>query len=158
MVVRTRAARAASAASASALGVAEPPRHRRPAPPCHRRPAARLSLRQRPRELVELLDRRQVVQAVQAEVDQELLGRAVEQRAAHDLLLAPGCAPASCREVLQRRRRVLAADRLDLGDRHRLPVGHDGQRLQRGGDSRVRLRWRMNWRTQAPTSGRVASR
>ena len=107
-----------------------PPRRRRIDP--RRRPrGGRGRRRSAPSELVEVLDRRQVLEAIQPEVDEEVLRRPVEQRVADDLLPPEDPHQLRSSRFLSAPDGIDAADRLDLGRGDRLPVGDDRQRLER---------------------------
>ena len=80
--------------------------------------------------LGELLDLRQLLEVLEAEVQQELLGRAVEHRPAHDLLAAGDADQALLEQRLDDAARLHAAQLDDLGQRHRLLVGDHGERLE----------------------------
>src|SRR5436853_534100 len=73
----------------------------------------------------------QVLETVEPEVDQELPGGAIEERLAHHLLAAGDAHHAALQECLHHARGTDAAQLLDLGAGDGLPVGDDGQRLQR---------------------------
>src|SRR6476661_3420323 len=81
--------------------------------------------------LLELLERRQVFEAVEPEVDEELPRRAVEEGLADHLLAADDAHQPPLEQGLEHPRRADAAQLLDLGAGHRLPVGDDRQGLQR---------------------------
>ncbi len=81
--------------------------------------------------LLELLERGQVLQAVEPEANQELARGAVEERLPHHLL-APGDADqAVIEQRLEHARGRDAAQLLDLGPGDRLAIGDDGERLER---------------------------
>src|SRR4051812_5468856 len=81
--------------------------------------------------LLELLERRQVLQAVEAEVDQELPRGAVEEGLAHHLLAAHDAYHPPLEQGLEHPGRANAAQLLDLGAGDRLAVGDEGGGLQR---------------------------
>src|SRR4051812_46003734 len=81
---------------------------------------------------------RQVVQRAEAEVLQEKGRRSVQQRPAQPLAAAHHLHQAALLERLEHRAGAHAADVLQLGAAHRLAVGDDGQRLERGAREAVR--------------------
>ncbi len=104
-------------------------------------------------ELVELAQRGQRGQVLQREELEELAGGAVEDGPARLLLLAEDLDELPLQQRLHHRAAVDAADLLDLGAGHRLPVGDDGQRLERGAGEPLRLHLE-----EAAGEGRVVGR
>ena len=79
----------------------------------------------------QILDLGQIGQVVEAELVEELAGRAVHERPADDRLAADHLHQLAADQRVEHARRVDAADLGDLGRRHRLAVGDDRQRLER---------------------------
>ena len=80
--------------------------------------------------LGELLDLRELLEVLEAEVEEELLRGAVEDRPAHDLLAAHDADEALLEERLHDAARLDAAQLDDLGQGDRLLVGDHGERLE----------------------------
>src|SRR6185295_6989223 len=82
---------------------------------------------------LELLDARQVANRVEAEMGEERLGRAVSDRATRRAAPSAHPDPASLEQHVER---ALTGhdppNLLDLGAGHRLVVGNDGERFERG--------------------------
>ena len=82
-------------------------------------------------DLLEFLERRQLAQVLEAELDQKFLGGLVEDRLADDVL-APGCRDQlAVEQRLQHAGALHAADLHDLGRGDGLLVGDHGQGFQR---------------------------
>ena len=91
----------------------------------------------------------QVVQVLQAEADQELLRRRVDERPAHHVLAADDLDQVPLEQRRQHARGVDAADLADLERGDRLLVGDHRQRLEAGdGELRRRRSWNSR-RTQS---------
>ena len=81
-------------------------------------------------ELAVLAERRQLAQIAEAEEIEKLLRRAVEDRPADLLALAEHADQRAIEQQAERRRRIDAADLVDLGARDRLAIRHDRERLE----------------------------
>src|ERR1044072_7059177 len=93
-------------------------------------------------QVFEVFDVRQLAQVIQAELKEEVFGRAVHHRAA-DRLLAPfSDDEALVQKGLNGRGGLDAADFEDVGDGDRLLVGDDGERLK-GGERELSARFRL---------------
>ncbi len=88
---------------------------------------------------MELAQRRQAAQVAQVEELEELLRGAVQQRPARLVALADDLDQVPLEQRLDDRAAVHPADVLDLGPGHRLAVGDDRQRLERGAGEPLRL-------------------
>src|SRR4051794_32305943 len=80
----------------------------------------------------QFVDVGQILEAVEAEMREKLRGRRPSQRPSRSLAPAGWAYPAGLDQPVERKAGQRdAADRLDLGARHRLVIGDDRQRLDR---------------------------
>ena len=108
-------------------------------------------------DLLELLQRRQLAQILEAELDQEFLGGLVQDRLADDVLAAGFGDQLTVQQRLQHAGALHAADFHDLGRGDRLLVGDHRQGLQGGSESfNGGLRLLTKLRTASWCSGLVA--
>src|SRR6185436_9828887 len=84
------------------------------------------------RDSRKILQAGEICQTVQPEVDEEFFRRAVKNGLSHHLFPSQGPNEPTLQEGLQHTHRVGPSEGLDLGSRHRLPVGDDGQSLKGG--------------------------
>src|SRR5579883_2486582 len=98
-------------------------------------PGRRFVRERHPADLLELLERRQLAQILQPELDQELFRGLVQHRLADDVLPPRHRDQLAVEQRLQHARALNAADFLDFRPGHRLLIGDHRQRLERRSES-----------------------